>query len=239
MPRSVNQTQVPSAVFIQPPMGTVGLTEEQAREAIAGDIDVYVSKFRAMKNTITGRGEKSLVKIIVEVATDKVQFPSSPAKDAGSDRQLEALPMRVCHESQSTCAFVARGCTARVGVVVMCCITLQTVAPWCAQIMGVHMVGPDAPEIMQGVAIAMKAGATKAHFDSTVGLRPMSAKVARPMPPAAGLAVARHACSGRRSLGGGLRPLPGDNELLGGTGGLVCIPHRGSRCKACDPVATP
>jgi glutathione reductase (NADPH) len=112
--KPADHKNVPSAVFIQPPMGTVGLTEEQAREAIAGDIDVYVSKFRAMKNTITGRDEKTLVKIIVEVATDKI--------------------------------------------------------------MGVHMVGPDAPEIMQGVAIAMKAGATKAHFDSTVGIHPSAAE---------------------------------------------------------------
>lgn len=64
--------QVPSAVFIQPPLGTVGLTEEQAREKIAGDIDVYVSKFKPMKNTITGREEKTLIKILVEAATDKV-----------------------------------------------------------------------------------------------------------------------------------------------------------------------
>jgi pyruvate/2-oxoglutarate dehydrogenase complex dihydrolipoamide dehydrogenase (E3) component len=55
------------------------MTEEQAREAIAGDIDVYVSKFRAMKNTITGREEKSLVKIIVEVATDKVSLSIAAA----------------------------------------------------------------------------------------------------------------------------------------------------------------
>ncbi len=53
-------------------MGTVGLTEEQAREQISGDVDVFVSKFRPMKNTITGREEKTLIKILVEVATDKV-----------------------------------------------------------------------------------------------------------------------------------------------------------------------
>ena len=46
----------------------------------------------------------------------------------------------------------------------------------CAQVIGVHMVGPDAPEIMQGVAIALKAGATKAHFSSTVGLHPTAAE---------------------------------------------------------------
>ena len=64
--------QVPSAVFIQPPLGTVGLTEEEARESISGDVDVFVSKFKPMKNTITGRDQKTLIKMLVEVATDKV-----------------------------------------------------------------------------------------------------------------------------------------------------------------------
>ena len=108
--------QVPSAVFIQPPMGTVGLTEEQAREAISGDIDVYVSKFRAMKNTITGRDEKTLVKIIVEVATDKVCSPSRSAADAGMDRQLDALAC--CSDASSTWSvhkLVAGGCTPSAG----------------------------------------------------------------------------------------------------------------------------
>jgi glutathione reductase (NADPH) len=112
--KPADHKNVPSAVFIQPPMGTVGLTEEQAREQISGDVDVFVSKFRPMKNTITGREEKTLIKILVEVATDKV--------------------------------------------------------------VGVHMVGPDAPEIMQGVAIALKAGATKAQFDTTVGIHPSAAE---------------------------------------------------------------
>ena len=86
--------QVPSAVFIQPPLGTVGLTEEQAREAIAGGIDVYISKFRAMKNTITGRDEKTLVKIIVEVATDKVRLPeyeSSTSSSAEASSKVEPV----------------------------------------------------------------------------------------------------------------------------------------------------
>ena len=64
--------QVASAVFIQPPLATVGMTEEEARERISGDIDVYVSKFRAMKNTITGGTIKTLIKMLVEVSTDKV-----------------------------------------------------------------------------------------------------------------------------------------------------------------------
>ena len=77
-------------MFIQPPLGTVGLTEEQARESIAGDIDVYVSKFRAMKNTITGRDEKTLVKIIVEVATDKVRSPANLSRHTTFCRQPAA-----------------------------------------------------------------------------------------------------------------------------------------------------
>ena len=60
-------------MFIQPPVATVGLTEEQAREKIAGDVDVYVSKFRAMKSTITGGKFKTLIKLLVEVSTDKVR----------------------------------------------------------------------------------------------------------------------------------------------------------------------
>ena len=64
-------------MFSQPPMATVGLTEEQAREQISGDVDVYVSKFRPMKNTITGRQEKTLIKILVEAATDKVRSEPS------------------------------------------------------------------------------------------------------------------------------------------------------------------
>lgn len=64
--------QVASAVFIQPPLATVGLTEEEAREQISGEVDVFVSKFRPMKNTITGGTVKTLVKQIVEVSTQKV-----------------------------------------------------------------------------------------------------------------------------------------------------------------------
>jgi len=105
---------VASAVFIQPPLATVGMTEEEAKEQVKGDVDVYVSKFRAMKSTITGSKAKTLIKLLVEVETDKV--------------------------------------------------------------IGVHMVGPDAPEIMQGVAIAIKAGAKKHDFDTTVGIHPSSAE---------------------------------------------------------------
>lgn len=104
---------IATAVFCQPNIGTVGLSEEQAREQL-GDVKVFRSTFRAMKHTLSGSDEKTLMKMIVETATDKV--------------------------------------------------------------VGIHMVGSDAGEIIQGMAIAMKAGATKAVFDSTIGIHPTSAE---------------------------------------------------------------
>lgn len=104
---------IATAVFCQPNIGTVGLSEEQAREQL-GDIQVFRSSFRAMKHTLSGSDEKTLMKMIVETATDKV--------------------------------------------------------------VGIHMVGSDAGEIIQGMAIAMRAGATKAVFDSTIGIHPTSAE---------------------------------------------------------------
>lgn len=104
---------IPTAVFCQPNIGTVGFTEDEAR-AEFGDIDIYKSTFRPMKHTISGRDERSFMKLIVDRASDRV--------------------------------------------------------------VGVHMVGPDAGEIMQGIAIAMKAGATKAVFDNTIGIHPTAAE---------------------------------------------------------------
>ena len=111
-PRLVDYDNIPSAVFSQPPIGTVGMTEEKAREN--HDVDVYISNFRAMKHTLSGRDEKSVMKLIVEKSTDRV--------------------------------------------------------------LGCHMMGADAPEIAQGLGIAMKAGATKADFDATVGIHPTAAE---------------------------------------------------------------
>ena len=111
-PRSVDYDFIPSAVFSHPPIGSVGFTEEQAREA--GPIDVYLSTFKPMKHTLSGRDERGLMKLIVEQKTDRV--------------------------------------------------------------VGLHLVGPDTPEIAQGFAVAMKAGATKAHFDATVGIHPTAAE---------------------------------------------------------------
>mmetsp|Transcript_33708 Transcript_33708/g.56613 ORF Transcript_33708/g.56613 Transcript_33708/m.56613 type:complete len:551 (-) Transcript_33708:486-2138(-) len=108
-----DHTNVACAVFTQPQIGTVGLTEDEAKEQ-CGDIDVYTSSFRPMKNTISGNEGKMFMKMIVDVATDKV--------------------------------------------------------------VGVHIVGGDAAEILQGVAVAVKMGATKAQFDDCIGIHPTAAE---------------------------------------------------------------
>jgi glutathione reductase (NADPH) len=112
-PRSPDHENVPAAVFSQPPIGTVGLTEAEAR-AEYGEIDVYRSAFRALKHTLTNGHERAMMKLIVDRASDRV--------------------------------------------------------------IGLHMVGADAGEIVQGFAVAIKAGATKADFDATIGIHPTSAE---------------------------------------------------------------
>ncbi len=112
-PRPMDHENVPSAVFSQPPVGSVGLTESEARARHVA-LDIYRSSFRPMKHTLSGRDEKTMMKLIVERAGQKV--------------------------------------------------------------VGAHMVGLDAPEIIQGIAIAIKAGATKAEFDATVGIHPTAAE---------------------------------------------------------------
>ncbi|MEZ4333858.1 MAG: glutathione-disulfide reductase [Myxococcota bacterium] len=112
-PRSPDHENVPAAVFSQPPVGTVGLTEAAARER-HGEIDVYRSTFRALKHTLTHGHERTLMKLVVDRRSDRV--------------------------------------------------------------VGLHMVGPEAGEIVQGFAVAMKAGATKADFDATLGIHPTSAE---------------------------------------------------------------
>jgi glutathione reductase (NADPH) len=110
---TVDYELIPTAVFCQPNIGTVGLREEQARERY-GEIDVYSSSFRALKHSLSGSDERTLMKMLVDPVTDRV--------------------------------------------------------------VGVHMVGADAGEIIQGIAVAMKAGATKAVFDSTIGIHPTAAE---------------------------------------------------------------
>jgi glutathione reductase (NADPH) len=112
-PRAPDHEYVPAAVFSQPPVGTVGLTEEEASEKF-GAIEVYRSTFRALKQTLTNGKERTMMKLIVDRASDRV--------------------------------------------------------------VGLHMVGPEAGEIIQGFAVAIKAGATKADFDATIGIHPTSAE---------------------------------------------------------------
>ena len=111
--RRVDYRDIPTCIFSQPNLGTVGLTEEQARQEYA-NVEIYKSRFTNLKHTLTGSGEKTLMKIIVDRDTDRV--------------------------------------------------------------LGVHMVGADAGEIIQGIAIALKAGATKAVFDATIGIHPTAAE---------------------------------------------------------------
>ncbi|MBU7580201.1 MAG: glutathione-disulfide reductase [Porphyrobacter sp.] len=110
---AVDHSCVPSAVFSHPPIAAVGLTESEARNTL-GNIKVYQSDFRPMKNVVAGRNERSLYKMIVDAASGRI--------------------------------------------------------------VGIHMIGPDAPEIMQAAAIAVKAGLTKADFDATVAIHPTMAE---------------------------------------------------------------
>lgn len=112
-PRPVDHAFVPSAVFSNPQVGSVGYSE-QAAPAHCGEVDVYKSEFRPLKHTVTGRNEKTLMKLVVEHLTDRV--------------------------------------------------------------VGVHVCGADAAEIVQGFAVAVKSGLTKGQFDATVGIHPTSAE---------------------------------------------------------------
>ncbi len=112
-PMSPDHEDVPSAVFSQPPIGSVGLPEHAAREKY-GDIDVYVAGFRPMKYTLTENTERGMQKLIVDRASQRV--------------------------------------------------------------VGAHMVGVDAAEIIQGIGIAVKMKATKADFDATIGIHPTAAE---------------------------------------------------------------
>lgn len=110
---AIDRTLVPSAVFSQPPIGTVGLSESKALDQY-GEIDIYRADFRPLKHTLSGRNERTLVKLVVDTASQCV--------------------------------------------------------------LGAHMVGADAPEIIQGLAIALHMKATKADFDATLAIHPTSAE---------------------------------------------------------------
>ncbi|MCF8059778.1 MAG: glutathione-disulfide reductase [Bacteriovoracaceae bacterium] len=109
----MNYEHIPAAVFSQPPLSTVGMTEEQVKEK-GISYDVYTSEFRPLKYTLGDRQIRTFMKMIVEKSSGKV--------------------------------------------------------------VGLHMVGDDAPEIIQGFAVALKAGATKDDFDQTIGIHPSSAE---------------------------------------------------------------
>jgi glutathione reductase (NADPH) len=112
-PRQMDYRDIPTAVFTHPNIGTVGLSEAQAREQY-DQVRVYKSEFKALKHTLSGSTERTLMKLVVDDATDRV--------------------------------------------------------------VGLHMVGAEASEIVQGFAVAIKAGATKAVFDQTIGIHPTVAE---------------------------------------------------------------
>jgi glutathione reductase (NADPH) len=112
-PQTPDYENVPTAVFCQPHIGTVGLTEAEARARYRA-VDVYKSRFRPLKHTLGGREENSFMKLVVDRETDRV--------------------------------------------------------------LGCHMLGDDAGEIIQGLAIALKCRATKAQFDATIGIHPTAAE---------------------------------------------------------------
>jgi len=113
MPHQIDYSCVPSAVFSHPPLAGVGMTEGQAREKL-GQVKTFTSDFRAMKNVLAGRNERSLYKLVVDGSTDRI--------------------------------------------------------------VGIHMIGPDAPEILQAASVAVKARLKKADFDATVALHPTMAE---------------------------------------------------------------
>jgi glutathione reductase (NADPH) len=112
-PTAPDHEEVASAVFSQPPIGTVGLTEAEARDRY-DEVDVYRSRFRPLKHTLTGIDETTVMKLVVDRRSDRV--------------------------------------------------------------VGVHMLGPEAGETIQGFAVALKSRATKAEFDATIGIHPTGAE---------------------------------------------------------------
>jgi len=112
-PTPVDYTNVPTAVFSEPELGVIGLTETQARERLA-KLDIYKTTFRPMKATLSGRDTRSFMKLLVDGTTDRV--------------------------------------------------------------VGCHIVGPDAGELIQIVGVAVKMGATKADFDATMAVHPTAAE---------------------------------------------------------------
>ena len=112
-PTAMDHDNVPTTVFSNPNVASVGLSEERAR-ARHGMVDIYKTAFRALKLTLGGHEERTFMKLVVDAASQRV--------------------------------------------------------------LGAHMIGPDAGEIIQGIGIAVKLGATKAQFDATIGIHPTAAE---------------------------------------------------------------
>jgi glutathione reductase (NADPH) len=113
MPTRVDHANVPSAVFSEPEVGVIGLTEKQAAQSLA-KVDIYKTTFRPMKATLSGRDTRVFMKLVVDGITNRV--------------------------------------------------------------VGCHIVGPDAGELIQLIGIAVKMGATKADFDATMAVHPTMAE---------------------------------------------------------------
>lgn len=88
--------QVPSACFVQPPLAYVGYTEEEAIKNLSGNIDVYVSKFKPMKNTISGRDERTFMKLLVHADTDQVDMQTIYLREACVDNFWAAQWLKSC-----------------------------------------------------------------------------------------------------------------------------------------------
>jgi glutathione reductase (NADPH) len=112
-PTSADHDYVPTAVFANPNLATVGLSEEKARREF-GAVDVYKTSFTSLRHTLSMGTEKIFMKLVVDASSQRV--------------------------------------------------------------VGAHMIGPDAGEVIQGIAIAVKLGATKAQFDATIGIHPTAAE---------------------------------------------------------------
>jgi glutathione reductase (NADPH) len=112
-PTPVDHENVPTAVFANPNLASVGMSEERARERF-GAVEIYRTSFRTLKDSLSASDEKTFMKLVVDAASQRV--------------------------------------------------------------LGAHMIGPDAGEIIQGIAIAVKMGATKAQFDATIGIHPTAAE---------------------------------------------------------------
>ncbi len=93
-PVEVDHSLIPTAVFSQPEIGTVGLTEQQARQGFKS-VDIYKTSFRPMKHTLSGRDERTLMKLVVDGDTDRVLGCHIAGPDAGEMAQLLGISIRL------------------------------------------------------------------------------------------------------------------------------------------------